>query len=99
MVDSVITSKGERKGLTERVRKEKEELLSAPANIDIERIKFLLEVYQETEGQPDIIRRAMLFHKLCTEKTIFIDDNPIVGTQTQYKYGAYPVPEFGAGWL
>ena len=89
----------EREMLSERVKREKEELLSAKPQIDIERIKFLLEVYRKTEGQPPAIQRAKLFEKLCSEKAIYIDDNPIVGTLTQYKYGGYPIPEIGARWM
>lgn len=85
--------------LSERVKREKEETLSAIPRVDIDRIKFLLEVYQESEGQPTVIRRAKLFHRLCCERGIFIDDNPLVGTLTKYKYGSYPIPEFGSRWL
>ena len=88
--------------LTERVGKLKEELLAATPRIDTERIEFMLDVYRETAVKPTvptIMRRAMLFHKLCSEKTIFIDDNPIVGTMTQYPYGAYPFPEEGCLWM
>jgi len=85
--------------LSERVKREKEELLSAPPQIDTERIKVLLEVYQETKIQPNVIRRAKLFNKLCCEKTLYIDGNPIPGTLTQYKYGAYPFPEEGCAWM
>jgi len=85
--------------LSERVRREKEELLSAPPKLDTERLKFLLEVYRETEGEPEVIRRAKLFDRLCSEKTIFIDNNPLVGTLTRYKYGGYLVPEIGCLWL
>ncbi len=89
----------ERSTPSERVRQEKEALLSATPRIDVERLKFLLEVYEESEGQPLVIRRAKVFHKLCSEKTIFIDSNPLVGTLTKYKYGSYPLPEFGSRWL
>lgn len=85
--------------LSERVKREKEELLSAPPQIDTERIKVLLEVYQETKIQPNVIRRAKLFNKLCYEKTLYIDGNPILGTLTRYKYGAYPFPEEGCAWM
>ena len=85
--------------LSEKVLKEKEEMLSATPRIDIERLKFLLEVYREYEGQPPIIRVSRLFNKLCSEKGIFIDKNPIAGTLTKYKYGSYPVPEFGCRWM
>jgi pyruvate formate-lyase/glycerol dehydratase family glycyl radical enzyme len=85
--------------LSQKVRLEAEELLAAPGRIDIQRIKFLLEVYNETEGMPPVIRRAKLFDKLCSEKSIFIDGNPIVGTLTRFKYGGYPFPEIGCRWM
>jgi len=91
-----VASKGT---LSDRVQKERDTLLSATPQVDIDRLKFLLEVYHETEGQPPVIRRAKLFHKLCCQKGIFIDDNPIVGTLSKYKYGSFPLPEFGARWL
>lgn len=85
--------------LSERVKKEKEELFSAPLMIDTERLKFLLEVYEKTSMEPNVMLRAKLFHKICSEKTLFIDRNPIVGTITKYKYGAYPFPEDSCLWM
>jgi len=85
--------------LSERVKREKEELLSAPPQIDTERIKVLLDIYGETKIQPNVIRRAKLFNKLCCEKTLYIDGNPILGALTKYKYGAYPFPEEGCAWM
>jgi len=93
---AVVAEKGV---LSERVKREKEELLSASPQIDTERIRFLLDVYRETKLQPNVIRRAKLFNKLCCEKTLYIDGNPIVGTLTKYKYGAYPFPEEGCAWM
>ena len=89
----------ERGILSERVKKEKEALLSATPHIDVEKLRFQFEVYRENEGQPPVIKAAKLFHKLCSEKGIFIDDNPFVGTLTKYDYGSYPIPEFGSRWL
>lgn len=85
--------------LSERVKREKEELLAATPRVDVEKIKFQLEIEEEGKGQPAVIRAARLFHKLCCEKGIFIDGNPFVGTLTQYEYGSYPIPEFGSRWL
>ncbi|AGL00072.1 glycyl radical protein [Desulfoscipio gibsoniae] len=85
--------------LSERVKKEKEELLSAVPCIDTEYIEFMLDVYKENKTDPFIIRRAKLFNKLCSEKTLFIDNNPIIGTLTKYKYGSYPLFEEGCGWM
>ena len=85
--------------MSQRVKREREELLSAPPQIDIERLKFLLEVYAETPNEPSVIRRAKLFHKLCYEKSLYIDRNIFAGTFTKYKYGAYPIVEIGVRWL
>ncbi|MDP2644128.1 MAG: pyruvate formate lyase family protein, partial [Desulfobacterales bacterium] len=84
---------------SERVLREKEELLAAEPKIDVQRLIALLEVYEQTAGQPPIAQFSKLFHKLCLEKEIFIDNNPIVGTLTKYKYGGFPVPEVGCRWM
>jgi len=89
----------EKRTLSDRVQKEKEELLSALPQVDTERIRVLLDVYQENKLEPAIIRRARLFYRLCSEKTLHIDENPIVGSLTRYKYGAYPFPEEGCAWM
>ena len=85
--------------LSPRVKKEKEALLSASPQIDTERLEILLDLYQHDGTEANIIRRAKLFNRLCSEKTIFIDDNPIVGTLTKYKYGAQLFPEEGCAWM
>ncbi|MFC1907300.1 glycyl radical protein [Chloroflexota bacterium] len=94
-----MATETERKMLSERVEREKEELLAAPPQIDTERLEILLDIYRSTDLQPAIIRRATLFHRLCAEKAIYIDSNPIAGTLTKYKYGSYPLPEEGCGWM
>ncbi len=78
------TEKGKQDLLSPRVKKEKEKLLSAVPQVDTERVKILLDVYQNDGTDPNIIRRAKVFNRFCSEKTIFIDDNPIVGTLSQY---------------
>ena len=85
--------------LSPRVKKEKEELLAAPPQIDTERVEILLDQYRNDGLDPIIIRRAKVFHRLMSHKTIFIDNNPIVGTLTKYKYGAQLYPEEGCAWM
>ena len=85
--------------LSERVQTIKQRLLTDTPRVSVEKIKLQLEIYQENDGQPSIIKRARLFHRLCCEKAIFIDDNPLVGTLTEYTYGSYPIVEFGSRWL
>ena len=74
-------------------------LLEQSIQIDVERIKFLQEVYAKTEGEPAIIRRAMVFEKTCDEKTISIDENPFVGTVAKSAAAVYPLPEFSCTWI
>ncbi|MBU2609199.1 MAG: glycyl radical protein [Chloroflexi bacterium] len=85
--------------ISPRVQKEKDALLSAIPQIDTERAKILMEVYQNNGTDPIILKRAKVFNRLCAEKTLFIDDNPIVGTLTKYKYGAQLFPEEGCAWM
>ena len=84
---------------SKRVKQEREALLTATPHVDTEKLKLQFEVYEENREQPPIIKRAKLFKRLCEEKTIFLDGNPLAGTLTQYKYGSYPIPECGSRWL
>ncbi|MBI4763563.1 MAG: hypothetical protein HY787_03020 [Deltaproteobacteria bacterium] len=77
----------------------KEFLLSAPQKLDTERLKFLMESYRETEGEPASIRRARLFEKILFNKTLYIDENPIVGSATKFRAGVYPYPEWSCRWM
>ena len=81
------------------VQAEKERLLDADPKLDVDRLRFQLEIYEKYDHEPDVMKRARLFAKLCEEKTIFIDENPIVGTLTKYKYGGCLLPEIGSKWL
>ncbi|MBM3131424.1 MAG: pyruvate formate-lyase [Chloroflexi bacterium] len=87
------------KTLSKRVAREKEALLTAAPRIDLERDQCMVAAYRETDGLPMVIRQGRFFNKLCTEKTIFIDDNPIVGTLTKHRYGSYPLMEIGPRWM
>ena len=74
-------------------------LLGESIQLDIERVKFLQEVYARTEGEPAIIRRAKVFEKTCDEKTIYIDDNPFVGTVGKSPLAVYPLLEVSCSWI
>ena len=85
--------------LSERVRGLKEDVVSNPQVLDVERCKFLLETYRETEGEPTIVRRAKLFEKILLNKTIYIDENIFVGSQGKGKQAIYPYPEVACRWM
>ncbi|MBE0478184.1 glycyl radical protein [Candidatus Aerophobetes bacterium] len=83
-----------------RTRKLNEELLSVRPEICIERARLVTISYQETEGEPMIIRRAKALAKILREMSIFVQkDQLIVGNQAS-KLRASPLyPETEAGYL
>ncbi|MBI4286965.1 MAG: hypothetical protein HY671_00885 [Chloroflexi bacterium] len=85
--------------LSEKLARMKAELILGKARLDVERLRFLEESYAETEDQPTILRRARLLEKLLAHKTLYVDEDPIIGTVTKYKSGVYPYPEFSCGWM
>jgi len=89
----------EMKMVSDRVRRMKEDTVEQRPRVDAERVKFLMEIYNNTNGDPTIITRAKHFEKMCREKTIFIDENPLVGTLTRYINGVYPYPEYYCRWM
>jgi hypothetical protein len=81
------------------VQAAKMRLLEQSIQLDVERIKFLQDVYSKTEGEPAIIRRAKVFEKTCNEKTLSLDENPFVGTVARKAAAVYPLPEFSCTWI
>jgi pyruvate-formate lyase len=57
-------------GITERVHRLQERYLATPPAIDAERAVIITRSYQETEGEPMILRRAKALKKLLNEMTI-----------------------------
>ena len=94
-----LTDSRRRERCNAAVKRIKEFLLDAPQKIDTERLKFLLEAYEEFSSEPIILLRAHLFEKVLTNKTLFIDDNPIVGTVTGHPAGVYIYPEWDSDWI
>ena len=86
--------------MSNRVKKIKEDLTHRlKPQLDVERYKFLLETYKETDGLPLELRRAKLLERILAEKTIYIDDTPIVGTVSRYRAGLWPFPEWACRWM
>ncbi|MDD5775518.1 MAG: pyruvate formate lyase family protein [Candidatus Omnitrophica bacterium] len=85
--------------LSSRMRKIKEEILDSPVYVDTERVRVLLDSYKETDGLFPAQRRAAYFEQYLAEKTISIDDNPIVGDFGKYKVSAMPWIEISCRWM
>ena len=89
----------ERPTRMERVKALRQRVTEVSSRVDPERYKYLLEVYRETEGEPNVIRRAKFYERFLREKTIFIDDNLLAGTLTKYTCGAMGTPESTCRWM
>ncbi|MBK9332641.1 MAG: hypothetical protein IPM96_09655 [Ignavibacteria bacterium] len=77
----------------ERIDRLKEQYLSTPMTIDNERIRIMADVYEDTAGYQQIIRRAKFFEQLIERKKLYIDENIIVGSMASTVNGVYTYPE------
>ncbi|MBI2854071.1 MAG: hypothetical protein HYX87_04010 [Chloroflexi bacterium] len=81
--------------LTDRVKKRKEEYLSAEVHLSGYRSRLVTQSWRETEGQPLEIRRAKAFKKILEGIPICIREGElIVGSQTEHIRGVCPVVDF-----
>ena len=70
---AVLKAKGVRVGGNERVSKLREKILIQPS-LCIERGYWMTESYKETEGEPEVIRRAKALAKILENITIHVED-------------------------
>ncbi|NMA23780.1 MAG: formate C-acetyltransferase/glycerol dehydratase family glycyl radical enzyme, partial [Spirochaetales bacterium] len=84
----------------DRVNRLLERFFEIQPQLCIERAEIYTKVFKETEGEPEIIRRAKAFKQTCLEKSIFIaDDELIVGGAASVPRAAVFCPEHATGWL
>jgi pyruvate formate-lyase/glycerol dehydratase family glycyl radical enzyme len=82
-----------------RIDRLKEQLRSTPAEVDFERVRIMHEVYEDTVGYQQIIRRAKFMATLLERKKIYIDDNLFVGSMASTVNGIYTYPEWNVDWM
>lgn len=86
--------------MRDRVGKLKAYVFSAEPAICPERAYWLTQSYQETEGQPQILRRAKALKKVLENmKIVLAKDELIVGNFASVPRSAPLFPEFGVSWL
>ncbi|MFC2004556.1 pyruvate formate lyase family protein, partial [Chloroflexota bacterium] len=86
--------------LTDKVKKRKDECLAAVQHVCAERSRLVRQSWEETKGQPVVIRRARLFEKVLQGKSIVIRDGElIVGSQSKYVRGASPTLDYATTLL
>jgi len=92
-------STGSVKADKDRIDRLKEQLRSTPQGLDFERVRIMAEVYEETEGDAQILRRAKFMATLLDRKKLYIDDNLFVGAMAGTINGVYTYPEWQVDWM
>ena len=82
-----------------RIDRLKEQLRSTPQEVDFERVRIMAEVYEDTAGYQQIIRRAKFMATLLERKKLYIDDNLFVGSMASTVNGIYTYPEWNVDWM
>lgn len=98
--DLTAGRKGVRFGSTKRVQDLMEQFYSRSPHLCLDRARIYTEVYQETEGQPQITRRAKAFKRTCEERRITIQPHElIIGNSSEVPRASNVYPEWQLGWL
>lgn len=83
-----------------RITALKKHVFDSEPSLCPERAYWLTESYRETEGQPQILRRAKAFKKVLENMSISLAEGElIVGNFASVPRGAPLFPEFGVRWL
>ncbi len=86
--------------LTERTRHIKDSLFARKRSVDLERALLLKESYEETEGEPVLIRRAKGLEHLLENHKIVIDGyDLLVGNRTATPRAGIVSPEMSPYWI
>ena len=93
------SSTGRVKADKARIDRLKEQHMSNPQEVDFERVRIMAEVYEDTAGSQQIIRRAKFFALLIDRKKLYIDDNLFVGSMASTVNGVYTYPEWNVNWM
>jgi hypothetical protein len=82
-----------------RIDRLKELLRSTPQDLDFERVRIMHEMYGESAGDVQILRRAKFLAAVLERKTLYIDDNLFVGAMGGKLNAVYTYPEWQVDWM
>lgn len=83
-----------------RCQRLRDNVINAQSHICLERAKIITRVYQETEGEHILNRRAKAFDAIMKEMSVYIlDDELIVGHQSGKQRSTPLFPEFAVQWI
>lgn len=85
---------------SKRIKKLRENVLTAKPSVCTERAKFYTEIYEKYAHEPIIIKRALALEKTLNKMSIFIDDGElIVGNHSSQLRAAPIFPEYAVSWI
>ena len=85
--------------LTARAQKLRNQMVTTPA-ICVERLRYMTESYQQTEGESNLMRRAKALAYILSHMTVRIDEGELfVGNFTSKIRGGAIAPELKGQWL
>lgn len=94
---NIIEAKKRREG---RIKRLKERFFSSKFYVDSERAIIVTQAYKETEGEPQVIRRAKALKKICEKIGIYIfPDELIIGSPASKPRSTQVFPEFSIHWI
>lgn len=89
----------ERIGCNERVKRLRVQFFKNIPTFTVERSRLITKIYKETEGQPQIIRKAKFFAEYCATKPIVVQpDELIIGSNSPVIRGVNGFPETSINW-
>jgi len=97
--DAKKSSTGRVKADKARIDRLKEQLRSTEPELDFERVRIMHDVYEETTGDNQVLRRAKFLAAVLDRKKLYIDDNLFVGAMAGKTNAMYPYPEWQVDWM
>ena len=83
-----------------RCQRLRKRVIGAQSHICLERAKIITRVYQQTEGEHILKRRAKALDAILKEMSVYIlDDELVVGHQAGKQRSAPLFPEFAVEWI
>ena len=83
-----------------RVQKVRQDLLDSIPAICPERALLITEAYQQSEGEPFVLRKAKALDAILSKMSIYIEDGQmIVGNQASSQRAAPIFPEYSIDWI
>ncbi|MFC1533297.1 glycyl radical protein [Thermodesulfobacteriota bacterium] len=84
--------------MSQRIAKLKENLHTEKPSLSIEKSRLWTESFKKTEGEPQIVRRAMALANILENITIFIEDGELIVGNTASKPNGFEISFWAGTW-